>query len=63
MVLQEKALSTRKEADMKIQVVPLWLLIFTMAICSYTIDINQPSAPAPTGNLTSQTTNARAFSK
>jgi len=61
MVLQEKALSTRKEADMKIQVVPLWLLIFTMAICSCTIDINQPSAPAPSvlsgGNLTSQTTN------
>jgi Tol biopolymer transport system component len=61
MVLQDKALSARNEASMKIQVVTLWSLIFTMVICSCTIDINQPSAAAPTGlsggNPTSQTTN------
>jgi Tol biopolymer transport system component len=61
MVLQDKALSARKEASMKIRVVTLWSLIFTMLICSCSIDINQPSAPAPTGlsggNPTSQTTN------
>jgi Tol biopolymer transport system component len=60
-VLQDKAVSARKEAIMKIQVVVPWLLIFTIVISSCTIDINQPSAPSPTalseGNTTPQTTN------
>lgn len=46
---------------MNIQFVLPWLLILTLVISSCTIDINQPSAPSPTGlterEITPQTTN------